>query len=307
MTVTIVGSAYCNLHDMGDEHPEQPSRMHKINDQIIASGLEYVLHFADAKPVKLSSLERAHDKAFVQSVFDRAPKEGGDKVWIDDDTIMMDKSLNAALHAAGAVTDAVDLVLTDKSKSAFCSVRPPGHHAGRASSSGFCIFNNIAVGAMHALEVHGLERVAIIDFDVHHGNGTQNIVKDDDRVLFCSSFQHPFYPFTGDEPCRRGIVNVPIPAGTTGSEYRELVKHWFKAVDEFKPQLIFISAGFDAHAEDEIGQLRLVEKDYIWITEQIKALAEKHCEGKIISALEGGYALSALARSVVAHIKVLAN
>jgi acetoin utilization deacetylase AcuC-like enzyme len=292
---------------MGDGHPEQPSRMHNINDQIIASGLEYVLHFADATPVKLSSLERAHDKAFVQSVFDRAPKEDGDRIWIDDDTIMMDKSLNAALHAAGAVTDAVDLVLTDKSKSAFCSVRPPGHHAGRASSSGFCIFNNIAVGAMHALDVHGLERIAIIDFDVHHGNGTQNIVKDDDRVLFCSSFQHPFYPFTGDEPCRKGIVNVPIPADTSGSEYCEMVKPWFKAVDEFKPQLIFISAGFDGHAEDELGQLRLVEKDYIWITEQIKALAEKHCEGKIISALEGGYALSALARSVVAHVKVLAN
>ncbi|MFT7201209.1 MAG: acetoin utilization deacetylase AcuC-like enzyme [Glaciecola sp.] len=307
MTVTIIGSPYCNLHDMGDGHPEQPSRMHNINDQIIASGLEYVLHFADATPVKLSSLERAHDKAFVQSVFDRAPKEDGDRIWIDDDTIMMDKSLNAALHAAGAVTDAVDLVLTDKSKSAFCSVRPPGHHAGRASSSGFCIFNNIAVGAMHALDVHGLERIAIIDFDVHHGNGTQNIVKDDDRVLFCSSFQHPFYPFTGDEPCRKGIVNVPIPADTSGSEYCEMVKPWFKAVDEFKPQLIFISAGFDGHAEDELGQLRLVEKDYIWITEQIKALAEKHCEGKIISALEGGYALSALARSVVAHVKVLAN
>lgn len=307
MTVTIVGSPFCNLHDMGDEHPEQPARMHKINDQIIASGLEYVLYFANAKPARLSSLERAHDKDFVQSILDRAPKEGGDRIWIDDDTIMMDKSLNAALHAAGAVTDAVDLVITDQSKSAFCSVRPPGHHAGRASSSGFCIFNNIAIGAMHALEVHGLERVAIIDFDVHHGNGTQNIVKDDERILFCSSFQHPFYPFTGDEPSRKGIVNVPIPAGTSGSEYREMVKHWFSSVDEFKPQLIFISAGFDAHAEDELGQLRLVEKDYIWITEHIKALAEKHCGGKIISVLEGGYALNALARSVVAHVKVLAN
>mgnify|MGYP000025568210 FL=1 len=307
MTVTIVGSPHCDLHDMGDEHPEQPARMYKINDQIIASGLDYVLHFADANPAKLSSLELAHDKAFVKSIFDRAPSLGGEKIWLDDDTIMMDKSLNAALHAAGAVTDAVDLVLEDKSKSAFCSVRPPGHHAGRASSSGFCIFNNIAVGAMHALEVHGLDRVAIIDFDVHHGNGTQNIVEGDKRVLFCSSFQHPFYPFSGAEPCRKGIVNVPLPAGTTGSEYRDLIKNWFKAVDEFKPQLIFISAGFDGHTEDELGQLRLVEKDYIWITEQIKVLADKHCQGKIVSVLEGGYALSALARSVVAHVKVLAN
>lgn len=307
MTVTIVGSQKCNLHNMDDDHPEQPARMHKINDQLISSGLEYVIHFADSKPASLSSLERAHDKDFVQSVFDRAPKEDGERVWLDDDTIMMDKSLDAALHAAGAVTEAVDLVMSGETKSAFCMVRPPGHHAGRSNSAGFCIFNNIAVGAMHALEEYGLERIAIIDFDVHHGDGTQNIVKDDDRILFCSSFQHPFYPFSGDEPSRDGIVNVPIPAGTTGAEYREMVKHWFTVIDEFKPQLIFISAGFDAHAEDELAHVRLVERDYTWITEELKTLAEKHCGGKIISALEGGYALSALARSVVAHIKVLAS
>lgn len=307
MTVTIVRSTKCNLHNMGSEHPEQPNRMHKINDQLISSGLEYVLHFVDAKRVKLSALERAHDKAFVKSIFERAPTDDEERIWIDDDTIMMDKSLDAALYAAGAVTDGVDIVMSGESKSAFCLVRPPGHHAGRASSSGFCIFNNIAVGAMHALEEYGLERVAIIDFDVHHGNGTQDIVKDDERVLFCSSFQHPFYPFTGDEPSRKGIVNIPIPAGTKGPKYRELVEHWFTVIDEFKPQLILISAGFDAHAEDEMGQLCLVERDYTWITEQIKALADKHCEGKIVSSLEGGYALSALARSVVAHIKVLAS
>lgn len=307
MTVTIVGSPKCNLHNMGDEHPEQPARLHKINDQVIASGLEYVVHFADAQRAQLSILERAHDHDFVQSIFERAPSEGYERVWIDDDTIMMDKSLDAALHAAGAVADAVDLVLQKKSQSAFCAVRPPGHHAGRASSSGFCIFNNVAVGAMRALEDFGLERIAIIDFDVHHGNGTQDIVKDDDRILFCSSFQHPFYPFSGDEPARKGIVNVPVAAGTSGKDYRELVKHWFTTIDEFKPQLIFISAGFDAHAEDKLGHLRLVEADYIWLTEQIKAMADKHCDGKIVSVLEGGYALNALARSVVAHVKVLAS
>lgn len=306
MTVTIISSPKCNLHDMGDEHPEQPARMHKINDQIISSGLEYVLHFAYAKPVQISALERAHDKAFIQSVFDRAPKDG-ERVWIDDDTIMMDKSLDAALHAAGAVTDAVDLVMKNETRSAFCAVRPPGHHAGHASSSGFCIFNNVAVGAMHALEDYGLERIAIIDFDVHHGDGTQDIVKDDERILFCSSFQHPFYPFSGDQPSRDGIINVPVPAGTKGADYREMVKHWFTAIDEFKPQMIFISAGFDSHAEDEMGQLCLMESDYAWITENLKTLAEKHCNGKIVSVLEGGYELSALARSVVAHIKVLAS
>lgn len=305
MTVTIVGSPKCNLHNMGSEHPEQPARMYKINDQFIASGLEYVLHFADAKPAQKSALERAHDKAFVKSVFDRAPKHKDDRVWIDDDTIMMDKSLDAALYAAGAVVDAVDLVMENKTTSAFCAVRPPGHHAGRGNSSGFCIFNNLAVGVMHAIEKYGVERIAIVDFDVHHGNGTQDIVKDDKRILFCSSFQHPFYPFSGSEPSRDGIINVPVPAGTKGADYREMVKPWFAAIDDFKPQMIFISAGFDSHAEDEMGQLFLVESDYIWITEQLKTLAEKHCNGKIVSVLEGGYSLSALARSVVAHVKVL--
>ena len=307
MTVTVIGSHKCNLHNMGDEHPEQPARMYQINDQFISSGLEYVLHFCYAKPVHISALERAHDKAFVKSVFDRAPSEKSERVWLDDDTIMMDKSLDAALYAAGAVVDAVDLVMKNKTTSAFCAVRPPGHHAGRGKSSGFCIFNNVAVGAMHAIEDYGLERVAIVDFDVHHGDGTQDIVKDDKRILFCSSFQHPFYPFSGDEPSRDGIINVPVPAGTKGADYREMVKHWFTAIDEFKPQMIFISAGFDSHAEDEMGQLCLVEDDYIWITEQLKTLAEKHCNGKIVSVLEGGYALSALARSVVAHVKVLSS
>ncbi len=307
MSVTIISSNKCNLHDMGDEHPEQPARLHQINDQVIASGLEYVVHFADAKPASKESLELAHDKAFVDKIFERAPDEDYERIWIDDDTIMMHKSLDAALHAAGAVTEAVDMVFAEQTQSAFCAVRPPGHHAGHSTSSGFCIFNNVAVGARHAIDKYGLERVAIIDFDVHHGNGTEDIVKDDERIMFCSSFQHPFYPFSGDGPTREGIINVPIPAGTSGSDYRELVNHWFAAIDKFKPQLIFISAGFDAHAEDDLGHLRLVEEDYVWLTQQIKALADKHCNGHIVSVLEGGYALSALARSVVAHVKTLAS
>jgi len=307
MTVTVIGSPKCNLHNMGDDHPEQPARLHQINDQIIASGLEYVLHFANATPADIDNLALAHTKEFVQSVFDRAPKEDWERIWLDDDTIMMHKTLDAALHAAGAVINAVDMVLGKETLSAFCAVRPPGHHAGHNTSSGFCIFNNVSVGAKYALERHGLKRVAIIDFDVHHGDGTEDIVKDDDRIMFCSSFQHPFYPFTGDTPTREGIVNVPIPAGTKGSEYRELVQPWFKALDAFAPELIFISAGFDAHVEDDLAYLRLVEDDYVWLTEQIKGIAEKHCEGKIVSVLEGGYALSALARSVVAHLKALAS
>lgn len=307
MSVTIISSPKCNLHNMGDDHPEQPARLHQINDQVIASGLEYVVHFANAKPIDVSDLELAHDKEFIQSVFERAPTVDYERVWIDDDTIMMHKSLDAALHAAGAVVNAVDMVMAHETQSAFCAVRPPGHHASRNKSSGFCIFNNVAVGAKYALHKFGLERVAIIDFDVHHGDGTQDIVKDDERIMFCSSFQHPFYPFTGDTPVREGVVNIPIPAGTKGAQYRELVKPWFKRLDEFAPQLILISAGFDAHVEEDLAYLRLVEDDYVWITKQIKAVAEKHCEGKIVSVLEGGYALSALGRSTVAHVKTLAD
>nr|WP_136250416.1 histone deacetylase family protein [Ningiella ruwaisensis] len=305
MSITIISSPSCALHNMDDEHPEHPSRMHAINDQILSSGLELVVRFADAHPAHFDELLVAHDTAFVQNIFDKAPVEPEDRVWIDDDTIMMHQSLNAALHAAGSGIMAVDMVLSNETRAAFCLVRPPGHHAGYASSSGFCLFNNVAIAALHALEHRGLERVAIVDFDVHHGNGTEDIFKTDERVMFCSSFQHPFYPFSGDAPTREGILNVPVPAGTKGAEYREMVNHWWQALDNFAPQLIFVSAGFDAHAEDDLGHLRLVEDDYIWLTEQIKLIADKHCGGKIVSLLEGGYALSALGRSVVSHIKAL--
>lgn len=307
MTVTIVSSHKCNLHNMGEEHPESSARLHQINDQIIASGLDYVVHFAEAKAISKELLYLAHDKAFIDEVFNKAPTQEHERVWIDEDTIFMSKSLDAALYAAGAVKEAVDLVLTGDSKSAFCAVRPPGHHAGKSSSAGFCVFNNVAIGAKYALEKLKLNRVAIIDFDVHHGDGTQDIILDDERVMFCSSFQHPFYPFCGDEKARSDIVNVALTAGTQGEEYRKLIGHWFDRLDDFKPELIFISAGFDAHAEDDMGSIRLVESDYVWITNQIKAIAERHCNGKIISVLEGGYALSALARSVVAHIKALSS
>lgn len=303
MPVTVISSPKCLLHDMDPEHPEQPARLHSINDQIISSGLEFAVHFSDTKAAELSQLYRAHDPKFVDKVIAEAPKEG--HRWLDDDTLMMPDSLGAAMHAAGAGVHAVDLLMKGDSSKAFCSVRPPGHHAEHAKSGGFCIFNNIAVAALHALEHYNLKKVAIIDFDVHHGNGTEDIFKDDERVLFCSSFQHPFYPFTGDKPAKDHIVNVPVPAGTKGAEYRELVMPWFDKLDAFAPELIFISAGFDAHAEDSLGHLRLVEADYEWLTLQIKAVADKYCGGKIVSMLEGGYALSALSRSVVTHIKAL--
>ena len=311
MSVVFISSPTCLLHDMDPEHPEQPARLHSIQDQLLSSGIELGLQFIDAIPATKEQLALAHDKGFIQSVFDKSPEEG--HTWLDDDTIMMPHSLNAALHAAGAGILAVDKVLPKQDeaaafiplKHAFCAVRPPGHHAEHAKSGGFCIFNNVAVAARYALEKRGLKRVAIVDFDVHHGNGTEDIFKDDARVMFCSSFQHPFYPFSGDQPTKPHIINTPIPAGTSGAEYREVVHHWFAKLDAFKPEMVFISAGFDAHAEDGLGHLRLRESDYEWITHEIKAIAEKHCEGRVVSMLEGGYALSALARSVITHLKVL--
>ncbi|MBF7071953.1 histone deacetylase family protein [Glaciecola sp. MH2013] len=311
MSLVLVGSPACLLHDMDPEHPEQPARLHSINDQLLISGVELSLQFLDSQAATKEQLLLAHDKDFVEEVFNKSPSEG--QQWLDDDTLMMPHSLTAALHAAGAGIEAVNKVLPREEEcpefmpvtTAFCAVRPPGHHAEHARSGGFCIFNNIAIAARYALEVRGLKRVAIVDFDVHHGNGTEDIFKDDDRVMFCSSFQHPFYPFSGTDTTKAHIINTPIPAGTKGSEYRELVHHWFAKLDEFKPELLFISAGFDAHAEDDLGHLRLQEADYEWISYELKAIADKHCEGRIVSMLEGGYALGALARSVLTHIKVL--
>jgi acetoin utilization deacetylase AcuC-like enzyme len=290
---------------MDPEHPEQPARLHSINDQIISSGVEFAINFVDTPPVQLAQLYRAHDNQFVDKIIKEAPTEG--QKWLDDDTLMMPQSLDAAMHAAGAGVHAVDLIMSGDSNKAFCAVRPPGHHAEYAKSGGFCIFNNVAVAALHALDHYGLKKVAIIDFDVHHGNGTEDIFKDDPRVLLCSSFQHPFYPFKGDKPTSEHILNVPIPAGTKGDEYRQMVMPWFDKLNDFLPEMIFISAGFDGHAEDALAHLRLVEADYEWVTLQIKNIADKHCGGKIVSMLEGGYALSALSRSVVSHIKALMN
>jgi acetoin utilization deacetylase AcuC-like enzyme len=215
---------------------------------------------------------------------------------------------DAALHAAGAAVLATDLVMSRQADSAFCSVRPPGHHATRNRAMGFCLFNNVAVAARHALEHHGLERVAIVDFDVHHGNGTEDIFSDDPRVLMVSTFQHPFYPYSGTEHPTPNMVNVPLPSGSGSQAFREAVTWaWLPALEAFKPQMLFFSAGFDAHVEDDMAMMRLVDADYAWVTQQIKAIADTYAEGRIVSVLEGGYNLSALARSVVAHIKVLSG
>jgi acetoin utilization deacetylase AcuC-like enzyme len=210
------------------------------------------------------------------------------------------------LRAAGAVVLGVDLVMGEKVENAFCNIRPPGHHAERARAMGFCIFNNVAVGAAHALAHHGLQRVAIADFDVHHGNGTENIFHDEPRVMLCSTFQHPFYPYRGADSGNEHIINVPLSAGTGGVEFRaSVMQHWLPALERFQPELLLISAGFDAHRDDDMAMLKLTEADYAWVTEVLKRIAEKYAQGRIVSALEGGYELHALGRSALAHIKVL--
>ena len=294
----------CLRHDMGDGHPECPERMQAIEDQLIASGLLQFLDRHEAPRATKEELARVHGRDYIETIFKHAPKSG--LAYLDADTAMNPHSLEAALRAAGAAVMAVDLVMSGKAENAFCNIRPPGHHAGRDSAAGFCIFNNVAVAVAHALERHGLQRVAIADFDVHHGNGTEDIFHDDARVMLCSTFRHPYYPYCGANSGNDHIINVPLPAGTSGAVFRAAVtERWLPALERFQPQMLFISAGFDAHREDDMGGFGLREADYAWVTEQIKELAARHASGRIVSVLEGGYALHALGRSATAHIKVL--
>ena len=296
----------CLKHEMGPDHPECPARIHAIEDRLIASGLMPFLAHFDAPVVTREQLLRVHSASHIDSLYAQSPAAG--LVYLDGDTAMNPYSLDAALHAAGAAVQAVDLLMTGKAENAFCNIRPPGHHAGRDSAAGFCLFNNVAVAAAHALDHYGLERVAIADFDVHHGNGTEAIFHDDPRVMLCSTFRHPYYPYCGANSGNEHIINVPLAAGASGADFRAAVtEHWLPALNRFAPQLLFISAGFDAHREDDMGGLALREADYIWVTEQLKAFAAAHAGRRIISVLEGGYALGALGRSAAAHIRVLSG
>jgi len=304
MTISIISHPDCALYDLGQHHPECPSRLSAIQDQLLSSGLDFVLQHHDAPRASLEQLHRVHDPEYVKQIFLRAPEEG--QIWLDPDTPMTPHSLSAALHAAGAAVLGVELVMSGQSSAAFCNVRPPGHHAERDRAMGFCIFNNVAVAAAHALQAHQLKKVAIVDFDVHHGNGTEDIFREVPEVLLCSTFQHPFYPNTGSDVVSEHIVNVPLAAGTDGQAFRTAVEsHWLPKLEAFQPELIFISAGFDAHIEDDMSNLNLVEQDFAWVTREIRRIADKHASGRIVSTLEGGYALSALGRSVVAHIDAL--
>lgn len=306
MTTALLYHPIFDRHKVADGHPECPQRLSSITDALHSRDIFDHLAHVKARTATQEELERVHDARYLEMLDARAPGEGF--VQLDPDTWLSPDTLPAARHAAGAAVLATELVLEGRASTAFCCVRPPGHHAGRASAMGFCYYNNVAVAAAHALASGAVERVAILDFDVHHGNGTEEIFLTDDRVLLCSSYQHPFYPYTGAPSEPGHIANVPLPAGTRGSEFRRAIEaRWLPEIDRFGPQLIFVSAGFDAHAGDPLAQMLLTADDYGWITRRIVELAGKHARGRIVSCLEGGYALDALAASACVHVRTLAG
>ena len=308
MTTAIYSHPLCHQHEMGSFHPECPARIEMIEDQLISSRIDGYLDFRLAPEASFDDIARAHTPETILLVKDNTPADPGKYFAVDDDTSLNMYSWQAALRAAGAGVAAVDAVLAGEINNAFCLVRPIGHHARPNMPMGFCVFNNIAIAAKHALEVHKLERVAIVDFDVHHGNGTDETFSNDPRVLMVGFYQEALYPFPDKGPDRAHMINVAVPAGTKGDVIREIVtEQWLPALHAHRPQLILISAGFDAHREDPLGGMELVEDDYAWMTHQIMNVAQQHAQGRIVSFLEGGYNLSALARSAVAHIKALAD
>jgi acetoin utilization deacetylase AcuC-like enzyme len=311
MTTAFFSHPDCRGHDMGRGHPECPARLAAIEDHLIATGLaDVVVRHDDAPLATEADIVHAHSPLYLRELDEvlRGCELGSGLVALDPDTLACPATRQAVLRAAGTAVAATDLVIDGKADNAFCAVRPPGHHATRSEAMGFCFLNNVAIAARHALDVRGLSRVAIVDFDVHHGNGTEDIIAGDERVLMVSIFEDKLYPFSGNVPMADNMVNVPVPAYTKGDEIREIVEHqWLPALEAFRPEMIFISAGFDAHREDDLGRLGLVESDYEWITNRLVALADKHAKGRIVSCLEGGYNLGALARSAAAHVKALAG
>lgn len=310
MTTAFYSHPDCRGHDMGRGHPECPQRLDAIDDYLLATGLDIAIERREAPLVDMADVAHAHASGYVGELRDalQALSPGGPPLAIDPDTSACAGTWAAVQRAAGAAVAATDAVLDGRADNAFCAVRPPGHHATRDEAMGFCFFNNVAIAARHALDVRGLERVAIVDFDVHHGNGTEDIIAGDERVLMVSFFQDRLYPFSGGVPKGTNMLNLPVPPYTRGREVRELIEaNWMPRLEAFRPQMIFVSAGFDAHRDDDLGQLGLVEADYEWITLRIKDLAQRHANGRIVSCLEGGYQLDALARSVAAHLRALAG
>jgi acetoin utilization deacetylase AcuC-like enzyme len=291
---------------MGPYHPECPERLDAVQDRLISSGLDALIEHHLAPAVTREQLSRVHAAHYIDEIEEASPESGVH--YLDPDTALNPDSLDAARHGAGALILATDLVIGGKRDSAFCAVRPPGHHATRDRAMGFCLFNNVAVGVAHALEHHGLARAAVVDFDVHHGNGTEDIFAGDDRVVMTGTFQYPLYPYSGVEPLGPNMHNVPLSPGSGSDAFRKaFVEVCLPALEAHRPEIIFVSAGFDAHREDPLANLQLTDDDYAWVTSRIAEVAARHAGGRIVSTLEGGYALSALGRSATAHVRVLAG
>ena len=304
MAVAFITHPHCLLHRMGDDHPEEPARLGAIEDELHVRGLHDLLLHREAPRASVEQLVRVHPLEYVEKLADMSPSAG--LVHVDPDTWMCPDTFEAALRAAGANVLATDMVLSGEATRAFCNVRPPGHHAERATAMGFCFFNNVAIAARHALEHHGVERVAILDFDVHLGNGTEDIFRNDARVLLCSSYQYPLWPAMNPPTVPGRIVNCPLPPGSGSEAFRQAVTgHWVPELEAFAPQLLLISAGFDGHAADDMAGLRLSTADYGWVTDVACAIAQRHARGRIVSTLEGGYDLPALAASAAKHVERL--
>ncbi len=294
----------CLAHEMSPGHPERPDRLKAVNDHLRNTGILEDLTCHHAAPMDLLQVARVHQSTYLAELESLRPDTG--LVAVDPDTALCPGSLDAALLAAGSVNDAVERIVNGDAKRAFCAVRPPGHHAEHAAAMGFCFFNSIALGADAALQDAAIDRVAVLDFDVHHGNGTVDIFKDRSEVLVCSSFQHPYYPYRYADIERVNIINTPLAAGTDGTTFRrEVEATWLPALESHRPQLILVSAGFDAHRMDPLAGLNLDEEDFRWVTQLIVDAANRYADGRIVSALEGGYDLSALARSVGVHVETL--
>ena len=292
------------LHEMVPDHPESPQRVRAIHDYLLSHGLLDFMAEHTASAATRAQIERVHDSRYVTALIDAAPRQGYRQ--IDPDTSMNPHTLDAAWHAAGAAVTAAELVASGKVPAAFCNVRPPGHHATRREAMGFCFFNNLAVGIAHALAELGVKRIALVDFDVHHGNGSEDIFAGDERVLMVSAFERGLYPFNGEDPTGPNLCNVALEPYSEGAALRRAVTtRWLPALDAFRPEMIFVSAGFDAHREDDMSRLAWVDADYAWVTHQIVEVARRHAKGRIVSLLEGGYCLTALARSAGAHVRAL--
>ncbi|MCA1772646.1 MAG: histone deacetylase family protein [Halomonas sp.] len=294
----------CSLHHMGPEHPENPQRLEAIRARLALSGLLQQTMQADAKEADDAALNRVHATRHLNALTKCLPEQG--IVSLDNDTLMNPNSLKAARYAAGAVVKGVDQVFKRQADNVFCAIRPPGHHAEAAEAMGFCFYNNIAVGAAYARERYGAQRIAILDFDVHQCNGTIDIFKNDPDVLICTSFQYPFYPWRYLRSEWQNVVNTPLEVGTQGPEFRRLIEsQWLPALHRFKPDLVMISAGFDAHRDDPMGDVCLADEDFYWVTHMAMEIATLYADNRLVSSLEGGYNPTSLASGVEAHLKAL--